>query len=92
MLTNVTIYWLTGTGASSARIYYENMHSGSGAPPGTVPTGVATFAEDGAIRRYGEQGNNIVHWSDFEGGGPFRRAGGARPAGRRGARVLPRVA
>jgi hypothetical protein len=36
-----------------------------------VPTGVAVFAEDIAIRRFAEQGNNIVHWSDFEAGGHF---------------------
>jgi pimeloyl-ACP methyl ester carboxylesterase len=29
------------------------------------------FAEDVAIRRYGEQSNNIVHWSDFDRGGHF---------------------
>jgi pimeloyl-ACP methyl ester carboxylesterase len=72
MLTNVTIYWLTGTGASSAQIYYESMHTNAweSAPP-TTPTGVAAFAEDVAIRRYGEQANNIVHWSDFDHGGHF---------------------
>jgi pimeloyl-ACP methyl ester carboxylesterase len=32
---------------------------------------LAAFAEDVAIRRYGEQGNNIVHWSDFDRGGHF---------------------
>jgi epoxide hydrolase len=36
-----------------------------------VPTGVAAFAEDIAIRRYAEQSNNIVHWSDFDRGGHF---------------------
>jgi pimeloyl-ACP methyl ester carboxylesterase len=36
-----------------------------------VPTGVAVFAEDIAIRRYAEQGNNIVHWSDIDAGGHF---------------------
>jgi pimeloyl-ACP methyl ester carboxylesterase len=72
MLTNVMLYWLTGTAGSSARLYYENMHSGSwGSAPSSTPTGVAAFAEDVAIRRYGEQGNNIVHWSDFERGGHF---------------------
>jgi pimeloyl-ACP methyl ester carboxylesterase len=72
MLTNVMLYWLTGTAGSSARLYYENMHSGSwGEPPSTTPTGVAAFAEDVAIRRYAEHGNNIVHWSDFERGGHF---------------------
>jgi len=72
MLTDVTIYWLTGTGASSTRIYYEGMHSSSWeSAPLTAPVGVAVFAEDVAIRRYGEQGYNIVHWSDFDRGGHF---------------------
>ena len=38
---------------------------------GPVPSGVAVFAEDIAIRRYAERANNIVHWSDFETGGHF---------------------
>src|SRR5262249_30201825 len=72
MLTNVMLYWLTGTAASSARLYYENMHSGSrGQQPGMTPTGVAVVAEDGAIRRYAERGNNIMHWSEFDRGGHF---------------------
>lgn len=29
------------------------------------------FAEDYAIRRYRERGNNIVHWSEFHRGGHF---------------------
>jgi pimeloyl-ACP methyl ester carboxylesterase len=72
MLANVMLYWLTGTAGSSARFYYENMHSGpSDAPASRVPTGVAVFAEDVAIRRYAESANNIVHWSDFDRGGHF---------------------
>jgi pimeloyl-ACP methyl ester carboxylesterase len=71
LLTNVMLYWLTNTAASSARMYYESMHSGAWPQPVTVPTGVAAFAEDVAIRRYGEQGFNLVHWSDFERGGHF---------------------
>ena len=71
MLTNVMIYWLTQTGASSAHLYYESMHSGNWPTPTAVPTGVAVFAEDVAIRRYAEQGNNIVHWSEFDRGGHF---------------------
>jgi pimeloyl-ACP methyl ester carboxylesterase len=72
LLTNVMLYWLTGTANASARMYYENMHAGfSPQPPGTTPTGVAVFAEDHAIRRYGERDNNIVHWSEFDRGGHF---------------------
>ena len=72
MLTDVMLYWLTGTAGSSARTYYEDMHAANwGQQPGTTPTGVAVFAEDVAIRRYAERGNNIVHWSEFERGGHF---------------------
>jgi pimeloyl-ACP methyl ester carboxylesterase len=53
ILTNVTIYWFTATGASSAHIYYEDMHAGSWHDlPSPVPTGVAVFAQDVAIRRF----------------------------------------
>jgi pimeloyl-ACP methyl ester carboxylesterase len=71
ILTNVSLYWFTGTAGSSANVYYEAMHSGDWPVPSGVPTGVAVFAEDIAIRRYAEQANNIVHWSDFEAGGHF---------------------
>ena len=73
ILTNVMFYWLTGTAGSAARMYYANMHSSGdwGRPPSAVPVGVAVFAEDIAIRRFGEQSNNIVHWSDFSTGGHF---------------------
>ncbi|HEY6592606.1 MAG TPA: epoxide hydrolase [Asanoa sp.] len=71
LLTNATIYWLTNTGGTSANLYYETMHSGNWPTPSSVPTGVAVFAEDVAIRRYAEPGNTIVHWSEFERGGHF---------------------
>jgi pimeloyl-ACP methyl ester carboxylesterase len=71
ILTDVSVYWFTGTAGSSANIYYESMHSGDWPVPSGVPTGVAVFAEDIAIRRYAERANNIVHWSDFETGGHF---------------------
>ena len=71
ILANVSLYWFTGTAGSAANAYYENMHSGDWPVPSQVPTGVAVFAEDIAIRRYAERSNNIVHWSDFETGGHF---------------------
>jgi len=71
MLTNVMLYWLTATGASSAHLYYESMHSSNWPTPSVVPTGVAVFAEDVPIRRFAEQLNNIVHWSEFDRGGHF---------------------
>ncbi len=73
ILTNVMYYWLTRTATSSARMYYENMRAQPawGRSTSPVPVGVAVFAEDVAIRRYGEQGHNITHWSDFDEGGHF---------------------
>jgi pimeloyl-ACP methyl ester carboxylesterase len=71
ILADVSLYWFTGTAGSAANIYYESMHAGDFPVPSGVPTGVAVFAEDIAIRRYGEQVNNIVHWTDFETGGHF---------------------
>jgi pimeloyl-ACP methyl ester carboxylesterase len=73
ILTNVMFYWVTRTAASAARLYYENMHAAAdwSRQPSRTPVGVAAFAEDIAIRRYGERSNNIVHWSDFDRGGHF---------------------
>jgi pimeloyl-ACP methyl ester carboxylesterase len=71
ILTDVSVYWFTRTAGSSANLYYEAMHGKDWPTPTTVPTGVAVFAEDIAIRRYAERGNNIVHWSDFPAGGHF---------------------
>jgi len=75
MLTNITVYWLTGTAGSSARLYYEAARAGRGGPPtvSTVPTGVAVFPAEIAppVRRLAEQSNHIVHWSEFDRGGHF---------------------
>jgi len=71
ILTNVMLYWLTGTAGSAANLYYEQMHSGTWPAPSTVPTGVLVTAEDISIRRYAEQSNNIVYWTDADRGGHF---------------------
>ena len=75
MLTNVTLYWLTGTAGSSARLYLEAARTGAWGPPAqsAVPTGVAVFPYEIAppIRRFAELSNNIVHWTEFDRGGHF---------------------
>ncbi|MEU8284753.1 epoxide hydrolase [Micromonospora sp. NPDC048905] len=50
IVDNVTLYWLTGTGASSARWYWEfgrflaaTAAAGQAPPPVTVPVGFTTF-------------------------------------------------
>ena len=77
LLTNITIYWLTRTAGSSARLYYEAAAARAGSRPApavsAAPTGVAVFPEEIAapVRRLAEQSNNIVHWSEFDRGGHF---------------------
>jgi pimeloyl-ACP methyl ester carboxylesterase len=36
-----------------------------------VPTGVAVFPTDVAIRRFAERTDTVVHWSEFDRGGHF---------------------
>jgi pimeloyl-ACP methyl ester carboxylesterase len=45
ILDNITTYWLTGTGATSARSYWEGTRSRGGQvpPPVTVPVGFSAF-------------------------------------------------
>jgi pimeloyl-ACP methyl ester carboxylesterase len=48
ILDNITTYWLTGTGASAARSYWENGQAtaraaGQAPPPVSVPVGFTTF-------------------------------------------------
>ncbi|HEY1294455.1 MAG TPA: epoxide hydrolase [Chloroflexota bacterium] len=72
LLTDISLYWFTATGGSSAQIYYENSHTSWSMPRRSpVPTGVAVFEQDVAIRRYSEATNTITHWAEYTQGGHF---------------------
>lgn len=71
LLTNVSIYWFTQTGGSSARMYRESNSWGVPVDSSGVPTGVAVFPGDVTIRQFAERENSIVHWSEFDRGGHF---------------------
>lgn len=72
LLTDASIYWFTNTSASSANLYYENrVAAGDPAEPSGVPTGVAVFPTDPAIRRVLARRHRIVGWSEFSRGGHF---------------------
>ncbi|MBY5772752.1 epoxide hydrolase family protein [Rhizobium laguerreae] len=43
VLDNITLYWLTNTGPSSGRIYWENVMSGAKLTPVKVPVAVTVF-------------------------------------------------
>jgi len=73
MLDNVMFYWLTRSGASSARLYWESFGSFVGGARIEVPCGVAAFPKEiiRAPRPWCEAGYNITHWTDMEAGGHF---------------------
>jgi epoxide hydrolase len=71
LLTNVMIYWLTGTAGSAAYVGYAQASWGPPPSSSGVPTGVIMFAHDVGIRRYAETSNNITTWTDVERGGHF---------------------
>ncbi|MFY9929401.1 MAG: epoxide hydrolase family protein, partial [Streptosporangiaceae bacterium] len=72
ILTNVALYWLTGTAGSAARLYKEAAASwGAPVARSAVPTGMAVFPGDATIRVFAEREHNIIQWSEFSRGGHF---------------------
>jgi pimeloyl-ACP methyl ester carboxylesterase len=71
LLTNVSIYWFTGTGASAANFLYETGHSTEWGAPGTAPQGWALFAAQPFVRAMMDPDHEIEHWSEFDRGGHF---------------------
>jgi pimeloyl-ACP methyl ester carboxylesterase len=74
LLTNIMLYWVTETAASSARIYYESRHAPP-APPRRieVPTACADFPREviWSPRRWLEARYNITRWTAMPRGGHF---------------------
>ena len=72
-LDNVMHYWLTASGASAARLYWESF--GKFRPSEiALPAGVSAFPKDilPAPRPWVEQRmRNIIYWNDLERGGHF---------------------
>jgi microsomal epoxide hydrolase len=75
MLTNITLYWVTQTATSSARIYYESQHARNTRPVRyvEVPTAGAIFPKEIYFtpRAWAEAGYNIVRWTVMPRGGHF---------------------
>jgi pimeloyl-ACP methyl ester carboxylesterase len=73
ILDDVSAYWFTATGASSARLYWESFAQfGDGTVD--VPTGCSIFPKEiiRCSRRWAEQRyTNIVYWNELEKGGHF---------------------
>jgi hypothetical protein len=80
MLTNVSIFWFNGAGASAAHAVYEGMQVyreiaaqqlTEDSPPPPAPTGYAVFAGDDTIRSLVDPAGHLEHWSEFDRGGHF---------------------
>jgi pimeloyl-ACP methyl ester carboxylesterase len=76
MLDDIMLYWLTNTGASSARLYWESHASMSGLPPAPMqtPTAISMFPKElvRISRRWAEtRFSNLVHFNELAAGGHF---------------------
>lgn len=72
VLDNIMIYWLSNSGGSSARMYWENIDYST--LPIEIPVGVSVFPGDNpfAPRSWGERyWRKIVRWREVESGGHF---------------------
>jgi pimeloyl-ACP methyl ester carboxylesterase len=80
LLDNVMLYWLPGTGASAARLYWESLQkvdavlSGETPDPVGVPTACSVFPAELQLssRRWAERRfTDIRHWGEPPRGGHF---------------------
>jgi pimeloyl-ACP methyl ester carboxylesterase len=73
LLDNVMVYWATGSGASSARLYWESFNDFATDGRVDLPTGVAAFPKEilRTPRRWCETAYNITHWTTMPRGGHF---------------------
>ena len=75
LLSNVMVYWVTGTINSLCRLYYETMHSPwpNAGKRVEVPTAIAMFPKDlvPGPREWAERQFNVLRWTDMPRGGHF---------------------
>lgn len=74
LLDNVTLYWLTNSAASSARLYWESYAGGLEAAGSDLPAAASLFSNDIAVppRKWVERlYSDIRYWNHAERGGHF---------------------
>jgi microsomal epoxide hydrolase len=77
LITNLMLYWVTATGHSAGRLYYETQRSGRFGPAADqrveVPTGCAIFPREifRPARSWAETRYNVTHWTEMPAGGHF---------------------
>ena len=73
LLDNVMLYWLPGTAASSARLYWESFRNPS-LEPVTIPVGCSIFPKEifRTSKRWAEKRfEKLIHFEEMEKGGHF---------------------
>jgi pimeloyl-ACP methyl ester carboxylesterase len=75
ILDNITLYWLTNTGVSSGRLYWENKADFFDAKPITIPFAISVFPDElyEAPRSWAEAAypHNLIHYNRLDRGGHF---------------------
>ncbi|MGN6378693.1 MAG: alpha/beta fold hydrolase, partial [Gaiellales bacterium] len=75
ILDNVTLYWLTNTGVSAARLYWENKAGFFDAKPITIPYAMTVFPDElyQAPRSWAERAypHNLIYYNKVDRGGHF---------------------
>jgi len=74
ILDNVTLYWLTNTGISAARLYWENKADFFDAKPITLPYAISVFPDElyQAPRSWAERAYpKLIYYGRLDKGGHF---------------------
>jgi pimeloyl-ACP methyl ester carboxylesterase len=75
ILDNITLYWLTNTGISAARYYWENKWGFFDAKDITIPFAITVFPDElyQAPRSWAERAypNNLIYFNEVDKGGHF---------------------
>jgi pimeloyl-ACP methyl ester carboxylesterase len=74
ILDNITLYWLTSTAISSARLYWENKLAFFSPKNVTIPVAVSTFPDEiyAAPRSWAERAYpKLIHYNKLDKGGHF---------------------
>ncbi len=74
ILDNITLYWLTNTGVSSARLYWENKLAFFAPKHVAIPVAVSVFPDDiyTAPRSWAERAYpKLIHYNKLAKGGHF---------------------
>jgi len=75
ILDNITLYWLTNTGVSAARFYWENKADFFDAKNISIPFAISVFPDElyQAPRSWAERAypKNLIHYNRLDKGGHF---------------------